>query len=106
MRISRYGSSRYRGTKALIENVPLKPNMADSNWYNTYRWDKNVRWDANAKQIVLTPRYVPLGDGHTHHDYDIRFSLEDVSALLKVLAHVAPASDAGLLRDQLEKDVP
>jgi hypothetical protein len=44
--------------------------------------------------------------GHTHHDYVIRLSLEDVSALLSVLGHVASKTDAQLLREQLGKDVP
>jgi hypothetical protein len=103
MRVSRSGASRNRGTTVLMDNVSLTPNMASDIWY----WsEKNVRWDARTKELQLAPRNIPLGDGRTHHNYSLSFTMEDISAFLAVLGHVASASDAQLLRDQLGKDVP
>ena len=99
MDISRRGSERDRGPTSVISGLRLKVGAQS-------QWENNVRWDATRKQIVIDTRWVKHTDERTHHDYSIRLSLEDVSALITILGHAGSASDANLLRDHLGKQVP
>ena len=91
MEIDRYGSERYRGITSVIGQLPLKAKTGGL-------WTDNVSWNESKKKIeILAPR-VPFGDGHTRHNYLIRLTLEDVSALITILGHAGSASGASLLR--------
>lgn len=99
MEISRYGAERFRGVTVLVSGLTFRTGSSKS-------WENNVRWDAHRKTLEITPRYVPHTDGTTHHDYSIKLTLADISALIDLLGHAGSATDAKLLRDHLAKQVP
>jgi hypothetical protein len=98
MNISRCGSQRFRGMKELA-NIHLNSGTGVG-------WMDNVRWDAGGKEIIIGAYSVPSGTGPTRHNYSIRLSLHDVSAIVSILGHTGSARDASLLRDHLAKHVP
>jgi hypothetical protein len=99
MDIWRKGALRDRGTKKIISELSFKTD--GKHW-----WENNVRWDSTHKELDIHARLVQHTDGLTHHNYTISLTLEDVSALIAVFGHAASATDAGLLRDHLAKDIP
>jgi len=99
MDIYRHGAYRDRGTTAVIKGVVL--DVAGQ-----YGWPGNVRWESSTKHVIVNARLVEYTDGRTHHNYNIRLSLEDVSALITILGHAGSASDAQLLREHLGKQIP
>jgi hypothetical protein len=98
MEITRTGALRNRGTKMIVS--------ASFKTTREYTWESNVDWDQRKKQLVIRPRWVPHTDGVTHHNYSIRLTLEDISALIGLLGHAGSASDAKLLRKHLAKHLP
>jgi hypothetical protein len=98
MDISR-GAQRDRGQTTVINELVLRVG-------SEYKWHDKVRWDPATKKVVIDAGWVRHTDGRTHHNYQIRLSLEDVSALVTILGHAGLASDATLLRDHLGKQVP
>jgi hypothetical protein len=99
MDISRRGSDRDRGTSSIIAGLSFSVG-------GKYEWQDNVRWDTQWKQIVISVPRVRHQDGRTHHNYQIRLSLNDVASLIAVVGHAGSAKDAELLRTELEKNVP
>jgi hypothetical protein len=82
----------------VLPNLPLD---------STEEWCRNrVKWDPSTKQIVISATGVPAKDGKTNHNYTIRLSLQDVSALITILGHTGTATDAEKLRDHLCKQIP
>lgn len=99
MDVSRRGSIRNRGVNHLISYLQLRSN--EPNWR-----DNNLRWDAKSKHIAITAKGVHSRDGAVYHDYTIQFSLDDVSALIEIVGHLATKTDAVALRDHLVTQIP
>jgi hypothetical protein len=99
MDISRYGALRYRGTTSIVSGLSLKAG-------NDNQWLNSVQWNTDTKQIIISAAYVPYGDGHTHHNYRVCLSLDDVVSLVTLLGHAGSAQDASLLRDRLNEHIP
>jgi len=100
MDISRVASERVHKTKTIVKDLSLEPGTEGS-------WNDNVRWDKHNKAIVIHATWVPAGPrGRVHHNYTIKLTLEDVTALIQLLGHAGSASDATLLRDHLQEHLP
>lgn len=99
MDITRNGAERNRGTTTIVSGLSFKTTGKHS-------WDNNVSWEPRSKELVIRPRWVLHTDGVTHHNYQIRLTLDDISSLIGLLGHAGSATDAKLLRDHLGKHVP
>ena len=99
MDITRSGAARNRGTTTIVAGLSLKTTAKHS-------WQNNVSWEPGTKEPVIRPRWVPHTDGSTHHNYQARLTLDDVTSLIGLLGHAGSATDAKLLRDHLANHVP
>lgn len=99
MDITRKGAERDRGTTRIISGLSFKTDGKHS-------WDNNVSWEPRLKELVICPKWVRHADGITHHNYEIRLNLDDISSLINLLGHAGSATDAELLRDHLGKHIP
>lgn len=99
MEIVRFGSQRDHGPTVLMARRTLKSGRA-------YGWGNNVHWDRESKQILIKAPYVAHHqNSSTHHDYEIRLSIEDIPALVAELGHAASIGDSSLFQEHLGEQI-